>query len=385
MMTVSNFIMPREFTHIHKMMLIVGIIMLNIAHGCAKERFKGWEKRETEIVQQFFNDQQDKGDEMLKEWLLSDAGVVDYPFDILQERFFFHKVVSPDKKLCVFTWNKMIHRTDYYGNVIYYWTPAGFKTLDYCLWQAGGTDEKEVLERGCFTQSIYQLEDNDGRTIYLARNFLNAYSSYTYTSLDAFVIENNTLCTVKDMFVKSDGETDCQLGCAHYLTDWRNKIGNVDTYYQYLIYGEQPHEILCPISDEYENLIDKYEHYIYNGRQFVFKGNVEGKELHPSLSGFESLEQLYDVDKYYVRVDRMKDGTYRYASWKREKMPNGILDMGLEPNIVVTGGYIDGEEEYYVFPNGSYEYRTNTNPSDVYELLLAKNGRITCFWNKVVD
>ena len=175
---------------------------MNIAHGCAKERFKGWEKRETEIVQQFFNDQQDKGDEMLKEWLLSDAGVVDYPFDILQERFFFHKVVSPDKKRCVFTWNKMIHRTDYYGNVIYYWTPAGFKTLDYCLWQAGGTDEKEVLERGCFTQSIYQLEDYDGRTIYLARNFLNAYSSYTYTSLDAFVIENNTLCTVKDMFVK---------------------------------------------------------------------------------------------------------------------------------------------------------------------------------------
>mgnify|MGYP003522683150 CR=1 FL=1 len=67
MMTVSNFIMPREFTHIHKMMLIVSIIMLNIAHGCAKERFKGWEKRETEIVQLFFNDQQDKGDEMLKE------------------------------------------------------------------------------------------------------------------------------------------------------------------------------------------------------------------------------------------------------------------------------------------------------------------------------
>ena len=66
-------------------------------------------------------------------------------------------------------------------------------------------------------------------------------------------------------------------------------------------------------------------------------------------------------------------------------MPNGVLDMGVEPSIVVTGGYIDGEEEYYVFPNGSYEYRTNTNPSDVYELLLAKNGSITCFWNKIVD
>ena len=53
-MNISNGIMAGEFTHIHKMMLIVGIIMLNIAHGCAKERFKGWEKRETEIVQQFF-------------------------------------------------------------------------------------------------------------------------------------------------------------------------------------------------------------------------------------------------------------------------------------------------------------------------------------------
>ena len=40
--------------------------------------------------------------------------------------------------------NKMIHRTDYYGNIIYYWTPDVFKTFDYCLWQVGGTDEKEV-------------------------------------------------------------------------------------------------------------------------------------------------------------------------------------------------------------------------------------------------
>ena len=82
---------------------------------------------------------------MLKEWLLSDSGVIDYPFEIFQEseRFYFHKVVFLIKTLCI-SMNKMIHRTDYYGNIIYYWTPDVFKTFDYCLWQVGGTDEKEV-------------------------------------------------------------------------------------------------------------------------------------------------------------------------------------------------------------------------------------------------
>ena len=58
MMNVSNFIMAEEFARIHKVMLIVGLIILNVAHGCTKERFKGWEQRETEIIQLFSNSQQ---------------------------------------------------------------------------------------------------------------------------------------------------------------------------------------------------------------------------------------------------------------------------------------------------------------------------------------
>ena len=100
------------------------------------------------------------------------------------------------------------------------------------------------------------------------------------------------------------------------------------------------------------------------------------------MSGFESLEQLYDVGKYFVRIDLMPDSTYRYASWKRAKMPDGTLDMSLQPDIIVRGGHLDETEEYYVFPNGSYEYRVNFMPLNTYELKLAIDGKVKYSWRK---
>ena len=78
----------------------------------------------------------------------------------------------------------------------------------------------------------------------------------------------------------------------------------------------------------------------------------------------------------------MPDSTYRYASWRREEMPYGTLDMSLHPDIVVTGGHLDETEDYYVFPNGSYEYRVNFMPLYTYELKLAIDGKVKYTWKK---
>jgi hypothetical protein len=359
-------------------------VLLNSA--CSKEKLTGWEQREIEIIRLFSNEQYPEGNERLKSWLLSTPEVIDYPFDSLQQSddIFFRKVISPDKKLCVFSWNKVEHpKTVYWGNIILYWTSTGYKTLNCSIWKAGGMKEAEDIEEfGCCTRSIHQITHHDGRTIYLTKNTISTHSTEHFTLINPYVIENCKIRPVKGICIDSDGEAYDELFYECNPLRWQNKKGNVEGYSELFFYDDQKHEWLMPVTDMDNTPTDKYERYIYNGKNIVFKEIVEGKGLHPRLSGFESLEQLYDVGEYFVRVDLMPDSTYRYASWRREEMPNGTLDMGLHPDIVVAGGHLDETEDHYVFPNGSYEYRVNFMPLYTYELKLAIAGEVKYTFKK---
>lgn len=374
-------------TKLYQTFLLLCLVILSSA--CSKEKFAGWEQREMEIIHLFSNEQYSEGNEKLKAWLLSTPEVIDYPFDSLQQSddIFLRKVISQDKKLCVFSWNKVKHpKTVYWGNIIYYWTPTGYKTSDCSLWQAGSMNESEsILELGCFTQSIHQITNDDGQTIYLTKNFLRIHSTECFTLINPYMLENGKLRVAKGICIGTDGATSDELFCKYNLPDWLDRIGNVDSYSELFDYNELKHEWLIPITDINNIPTDKYERYIYDGKHIVFKEIVEGKGLHPKLSGFERLEQLYDVGSYFARVDLMGDDTYRYTSWRREEMPDGILDMSSHPDIIVNGGYMDEAEGYYVFPNGSYEYRLNINPVYTYELKLFVDGKINYHWKKEID
>jgi len=381
-MTIKRFL-PSAW--LNKAAFIILLISLSICDSYAKERFAGWEQREMEIIRLFENQQFDKGNEMLKKWLLSTSETIDYPFEKLQSKIVgFCKTVSPDKKLCVFSWNQGLHfKLIYWGNVIHYQTPTGYKALNCSLWKAGDMKAAEDIEElGCCTESIHQITHHDGRTVYLTKNTVSTHSTEAFTLINPYAIENGKICPIKDMCIESDGETYDELFCECNLPKWRDKMGNVEGYSELFFYDDEKHEWLMPATDMDNAPTDKYERYVYNGKNIVFKEVIEGKGVHPKLSGFESLEQLYDVGKYFVRIDLMPDSTYRYASWKRAKIPDGTLDMSLQPDIIVRGGHLDETEEYYVFPNGSYEYRVNFMPLNTYELKLAIDGKVKYSWRK---
>lgn len=365
--------------------LTICFISLSICNSYAKERFAGWEQREMEIIRLFEDQQFDKGNEMLKKWLLSTPETIDYPFEKLQSKIVgFCKTVSPDKKLCVFSWNQGLHfKLIYWGNVIHYQTPTGYKALNCSLWKAGDMKAAEDIEElGCCTESIHQTIHHDGRTIYLTRNTVSTHSTEDFTLINPYVIENGKICPIKDICIKSDGEAYDELFCECNLPRWRDKMGNIESYSDFFFYDDEKHEWLIPVTDIKNAPTDKYERYIYNGKNIIFKEVIEGKGLHPSLKGFESLEQLYDVGKYYVRVDLMPDSTFRYASWKKEKIANSTMDMGKQPDIIVKGGHLDEAEDYYVFPNGRYEYRVTFMPLNTYKLKLVIDGKVKYTWKK---
>jgi len=371
---------------VNKIISIICLACITFENIYASDRFASWKQREMEIIRLFEDQQYEKGNEMLKKWLLSTSETIDYPFEKLlqSEDVYLLKTVSPDKRLCVFSWNQVLHpKMTYWGNVIHYWTSTGYKTLNCSIWKAGGMKEAEDIEEfGCSTRSIHQITHHDGRTVYLTKNTVSTHSSEYFTLINPYVIENDKIRPVKGMCIESDGEAYDELFCECNLPRWRDKMGNIEGYSDYFFYDDEKHEWLIPVTDINNTPTDKYERYIYNGKNIVFKEIIEGKGLHPELSGFESLEQLYDVGEYFVRVDLMPDSTYRYASWRREEMPNGTLDMSLHPDIVVTGGHLDETEDYYVFPNGSYEYRVTFMPLNTYELKLAIDGKVKYTWKK---
>ena len=71
-----------------------------------------------------------------------------------------------------------------------------------------------------------------------------------------------------------------------------------------------------------------------------------------------------------ITISGLSDGTYRYAAWKANQT---ISD---KPEIVITGGYNDGD--YYVFHNKGYDYYVDDN-----EVKATKGGKIVGSWEKI--
>ena len=67
-------------------------------------------------------------------------------------------------------------------------------------------------------------------------------------------------------------------------------------------------------------------------------------------------------------LDRLDNGSYRYASWRRSKQTD------TKPDLVIAGGKYDEEKGCYLFENDGYYYRVTTTESKN-QLIVEKDGR----------
>ncbi|WP_088656259.1 hypothetical protein [Geofilum rhodophaeum] len=89
------------------------------------------------------------------------------------------------------------------------------------------------------------------------------------------------------------------------------------------------------------------------------KGTMTTTEIydnvHESIKNFEHLENILNTDKFLIRIDRLSDGSYRYASWSIKQKASEKPDL-----ILLNGDYIregTGGNHSYVFKNGDYAYK----------------------------
>lgn len=99
--------------------------------------------------------------------------------------------------------------------------------------------------------------------------------------------------------------------------------------------------------------------------------------LYPGISVFERNIAIYKTETHTLRIDILKNGKYRYASWKDSDSMSG------KPSIILEGGYYLQDSHVYIFRNGAYEYivgeKTN-NKEQTYtksdSLTVEVNGQI---------
>jgi len=120
------------------------------------------------------------------------------------------------------------------------------------------------------------------------------------------------------------------------------------------------------------NYESKYEH-----DKRIRLINEEKDLLYESINDFKEPIFVWETKKFRIRVDKLEDNTYRYASWEIRKGQNEKPDLILTNGEIVFNG--SGGNHEYLFKSGAYVYNCHiivlgTTASPPGYLIVTKNG-----------
>ncbi|MFN5704569.1 MAG: hypothetical protein ACK45U_01815 [bacterium] len=76
--------------------------------------------------------------------------------------------------------------------------------------------------------------------------------------------------------------------------------------------------------------------------------------LHPTMREYLEPRCIVETEVYRIRVDELKDGTYRYSSWKKNSDVGSIPDLQLTEGTLVFEG--SGGNHRYIFTTEDFRY-----------------------------
>lgn len=105
----------------------------------------------------------------------------------------------------------------------------------------------------------------------------------------------------------------------------------------------------------YEGHLKALNYSTKQERKNLSRMNTELKSImHSSVNDWSKIELLKRTEKYIIKLDRMPDGSIRYASWNIPR----VLDS--EPSIVLNNGEVEhygsGGSHGFIFTNGDWKY-----------------------------
>ncbi len=105
----------------------------------------------------------------------------------------------------------------------------------------------------------------------------------------------------------------------------------------------------------------------------------EKKSIHPSLRKYEKPIFKVVTTSYLIRIDQLKEGQYRYASWKKGATDDSKPDLVLRNDTLVSLG--SGGNHVYPFNHGNYRYLLYRNhigcaTTQPFTLEVEKDGKM---------
>ena len=256
---------------------------------------------------------------------------------------------------------------------LYQWDTGGGTMSCYCVWQQYrkpdgnvvterlGTGSDEEFDCCGLNDVIGQLRAPSGEMVYLVKSNFRIDGFQAVASVRAVKVGSKGA-----QLVKFTREGDARESMGVEFSDvpgWYFKT--CEQGYDWLMaYDEKSQDIYVSLSDELPfqgmndvlQLTDRYDIYHFDGNEFVYKRTGAGYWLHSSLDNYKNLEVIgIDLEAIgispdlvrIVRIDRMNDGSYRYAAW------TDANHMSVEPTTVINGGTWNETEKAYVFKDGA--------------------------------
>lgn len=241
------------------------------------------------------------------------------------------------------------------------------------------------FNNGHSTRELHSIKTADGKTLYL---YLYTQWSTSHDCSHATTDGVVVYCPGKDgklqrvpVFRTSRKDLD------KIVCEWENDlhIRNVDYEYYYhydldetetypgIHYDSKTSTLYVPLIENNDkgSFSHKYTNrflvYRFDGNVFRYRGNEAPVWLHSSLKDYVSTEMFLQTTDYMIQIDVLKDGSYRYASWKGAETRS---DRMRKPDLVIGNGTCS-KKGVYTFKNKTYTYIVDSEDA---RLVVKNNG-----------
>ena len=282
------------------------------------------------------------------------ADAMDYPFEELVDSLDMTILSTDDGRLRFFYWNTGMGGTC--PDIARYTLLKADDGTVHLL--KGGHGSPQLID-------IYQLKTTRGDKVYLLHEYFREWSSYGAAWGWGCSIKGSTLDTLA-LFPHGD----TAVGTEYSIPGWYFAANDGEGWgWLFELHGD---DLYVPVVID-DGITDRYDLYHWNGTTFDSVGNVGNRRLHQSLQQYYELCTYFVTKGFRVRIDRMADDSYRYASWPRSK------ETSVRPDLVIEGGRYDEQKDCYTFENEGYTYYVGSfmvNDENRRGLVVSKDGKV---------
>lgn len=290
----------------------------------------------------------------LRDLLQTNIRTLHYPFKKLQQKIGITITTSPDNKVRLYSWDTGMGGTspEYQTYIQYASGDTVFARTLYPIYDSKYVFADDIrkdgndINEGSFCNKLYQvpMEGRNNAYIIVAYNKASSVEGIQ----ESILLREKEGKLIKLPFIDKQGEEQLSVSADYYIPDWYFTTDGLGWNWV-MSFDSKTNTLYVPESGDME-MSDRYDLYRYYDGRMVYIGNDAGYWLHPSLKNFKRLAGIYQTDTKLIRIDRLKNDTFRYAAWPKSK------PMSSEPELVLTGGKRGIVKNAIVFRNGDYTY-----------------------------